>query len=221
MKTLSIANVAWVATIRSFVDGDIFRETNIDLSMGDVADRLGYLKATVDSKGGLATDNTWTQGNIFDSGGDTSAEFIVDGDADAILQGAGGFIVNRNASFTGDVAFSEVLTITGGISLAPVTLADAAAVLDATKFHHRVPTLNASRNYSCPPTASVGDGHTLRIEKLTTAATHEAIIKDADTVTTIAILTHTTQGWVEVVKRGSNWRVAAWGGNAASLSTGV
>src|SRR3972149_6424632 len=68
MKAYTIdLGAAWAATIETFQDGNVFRETNIDLMADSIADRLGYLKAQSDTFVAVG-DNpvTWTGEHIFD-----------------------------------------------------------------------------------------------------------------------------------------------------------
>ncbi len=69
MKSIVINLLAsWSGSIESFQDGDVFRESNIDLSMGSVANRLGFLKNAVDNAVSLANPNTFSAKQTFSSG---------------------------------------------------------------------------------------------------------------------------------------------------------
>jgi hypothetical protein len=215
MKTLVINLAAvWAATISTFQDGDVFRESNIDTSMGTIADRLGALKTLVDGKAGLATANTWTNNNEFNT---DSGTFQVTGSGDAEFSTP--VFANATLSVFGVATFSDEALIEGGVALGIQALANANETIDATAFHARVPsTINAARTYTLPATTGLADGHSVNVERVDTTA-NIVTIQDPTGPTTVGQLSGGAAGWIEFIKRGSAWRVGRFGGAVGSLST--
>lgn len=61
MKSTAInTGASMPASITTFQDGDVFRESAIDLMIADIADALGYLQNIADDAALLAGANTWT-----------------------------------------------------------------------------------------------------------------------------------------------------------------
>jgi hypothetical protein len=214
MKSIVINLLAaWGANISSFQDGDVFRESNIDTSMGSIADRLGYLKTTVDSKAAVAANNTWTGNNEFNTDAGT---FQVTGSGDMQVETPA--LLNGTLSVFGVAEFNDETTFSGGIALGVEALGDAAEAIDATTYHARVPAVTAARTYTLPSTVGLQDGHTVKVTRVDTAA-FAITIQDPTGPTTVGQITSGAAGWIEFVKRGSAWRVSAWGGTVTSLST--
>src|SRR5690349_7675586 len=117
MKTLAIAFASWIATVRTFQDGDVYRESSIDLQIADVCDRLGYLKTTLDGKGGLADNNEWNGQNEF-------KDQVTVTDSDLVV--SGGALQAGAAEFGGTVEFQDLALFSGGVELAVQAGADAA-----------------------------------------------------------------------------------------------
>ena len=144
MKSVTIptgTSVAWSGTFQSFVDGDIFRESNIDLNAGDIADRLAYLKDRADIAAYLANDQTFTGSCTF-AGGATET-FSVTGDNAAEF---------NNVTINGSTSVQD-LTVAAGLLVAGVFAPDYATTTDANaslgnEFVQRVPTLTANRTYT-------------------------------------------------------------------------
>lgn len=215
MKSVTIPTgvaTAWSGTFRSFVDGDIFRESNIDLNAGDLAERLAYLKDKADAAAYLAADNTFTGNNTFttSSAGD-----------DLTVGGDGELIVNVGATMNGAMAIASA-AFTGRIEIdaefnpGSNVLADAAATCSAVLFQ-RVPTLTANRVYTLPA-GSDGD-----LAVLTRSGTEAftATLQDPTGSTTVGVISSGASGWIAAQKRGSNWVAVMWGGTVASIRTTV
>ncbi len=225
MKTLAISNVAWVATVRSFVDGDVFRESNIDLSMGDVADRLGYLKAQVDASGKLAADQTWTGSNTFSSGASETNIFT----GDNPVQFAG-ISVASTAGFADEVTFASLLQHNGGdaeflgssvdigtvLKLSDVaTLADANVTIANTIV--RVPQTTANRTYTLPAGSA---GRLVILVRPRSADAHTVTLQDPSAAT-IGICPVSAQAFIVAQYNGVAWKALMWSNNVTSISTTV
>ncbi len=116
---------------------------------------------------------------------------------------------------------SGVVNLFGGIALTVVSLTDADTTLASNIFSHRVPAgINATRNYTLPSTSGLEDGHRIRLVKVGVEA-FVVNLKDPTGPTTIASISSGASGWIEAVKRSSDWRVDAWGGTVTGISTGV
>lgn len=224
MKNVTINTAAsWGASFRSFQDGDIFRESNIDLQAGDLADRLGYLKAQSDASGKLAADQTWTGSNEFDTGSGGGAEtisIIGDGDfnverinvssgTDGGVWNASTFQVNADC----DGAFNGILEVAGRLVSASETVADAAAALTGVLIH-RVPTLTANRIYTLPSGAA---GQLALLKRTRTADAFTAALHDGGGA--IGTISASNAGWIlAMCTSGTTWVVLAWGGTVTGIS---
>jgi hypothetical protein len=228
MKTLTINTAAgWGAGVRSFLDGDIFRESNIDLSAGDIADRLGYLKAQSDASGKLAADQTWAGSNEFDTGTGGGAKTIsVTGDGDFVLENGGGLQVASGSdggqwtasAFTTnadcDAQFNGILEAAGRLIAASVSLSDASAALTGVLIH-RVPQLTANRTYTLPSGAA---GQLALLKRTRTADAFTAALNDGGGA--IGTISASSAGWIlAMCTAGTTWVVVAWGGTVTGIST--
>lgn len=217
MKSVTIptgTSVAWSGTFRSFVDGDIFRESNIDLNAGDLADRLAYLKDKADAAGYLATANAWTGENTFTTEASVT-DFIVDGDGEMTVNASAQF--NAAANFASEVATSGGLLLSGYLAAGIETLADAPATL-SNVLVHRVPTLTANRVYTLPTGT---DGQLALFIRPRTADAYTATLQNP-AATTMGVISASNSGWILCVKKpASVWVVAAYGGTVTSVDTTV
>jgi hypothetical protein len=218
MKTLVINTLAsWVATIRSFVDGDIFRESNIDLSMGDVADRVGYLKAQVDASGKLAGNNTWTGDNIFDTGTGPAKIFRITGDWDAEIFSP---LKAQTADFAEQVTFQDRAVVNGVLELANVleftsnaTLADANVAI--TTLVARVPATGNNRVYTLPAGSA---GQLCFVVRARAADAHTITIQDPSGSVTQGVMPASAASWMVLCANSStSWRPLAWHSNVTSI----
>lgn len=215
MKNVTINTAAaWSGTFRSYQDGDIFRESNIDLQAGDLADRLGYLKAQVDGAATEAGNNTFTGVNAFNL---DAGDLTITGASDLVI--TSGFQVNAASAFNAPVTCNDIIEVAAGIGLAHETLADAADTIAATTTHARVPALTASRIYTLPAAAGCAPGHTVILERVRTADAFTATLQDPTGPTTLGVISASNAGWIMAVLRGSSWRLGAWGGTVTSLDT--
>ncbi len=204
MKDVAIdTGAAWVATYKTWQDGDVFRESNTDVIWDALGDRLGYLKTQVDLRATLAGTNTWTAANTFQS------DVTVEGDLNttSAINGAGG-------TFTDIMNFSA-------ISLAPTTLTDVDTTISGTFYEFRVPAITGNRIYTLPSTTGLVDGHRIQIVRMRTADAFTVTLKDPTGPTTLGIISASLQGFIEATKKGSSWVVSQWGGTVTSLLTTV
>lgn len=216
MKSLTISlAAAWAATIQSFVDGDVFRESNIDLQIASIGDRLGYLKTKADAAGYLAAAaQTWT-GLQTVSG--AAGGIAISGDQGLVLSGGGTLQCGVDAEFTGPVACQDTIDINGALYLPNATLADANATI-ATYGLNRVPQLTANRSYTMPG----GGGSTLAVISASAAGWVE--LQDANGAVIRITRSRTADAFTVTILgtpgSGANqWRVSAWGGTVTSLDT--
>ncbi len=209
MKSLTInTGAAWVATLETYQDGDVFRESNIDLQAASVANHLGYLKTAVDGKASLS-------GPTFNT---DSADFTVEGAGDAIFDSA--LIANAGVALNNDVTVNAPAAFLAGVSLSVVTVADAAATIDAAVTQNRVPVITAARIYTLPATTGLVDGHLVLVTRPGTAA-FTVTVNDPTGPTTMGVIPDSQAGWILCVKRSTSWRVAAWHVNTTSLHATV
>lgn len=224
MKNVTINTAAsWGASFRSFQDGDIFRESNIDLQAGDLADRLGYLKAQSDASGKLAADQTWTGSNTFNTGTGTPKTIAITGDGDfnveriRVATGTDGgswdastFIVKSAVEAT----FECIPLLFAGLAAESASVADASASLSSVLIH-RVPALTANRVYTLPSGAA---GQLAFIKRTRTADAFTVSLNDGGG--TIAQISASAAGWVlAMCTTTTTWVVIAWGGTVTSIST--
>ena len=122
MKSYTIDTAAaWVGTIQTWQDGDVFRETNLDTITDSIADRLGYLKTKADAAGYLAAaSQTWT-GLQTVSG--AAGGIAITGDQGLVVSGGGTVQCSVDAEFTG-ATICATLSVSE-LRMATATLADA------------------------------------------------------------------------------------------------
>ncbi len=230
MKTVSIDTAAlWGAGLRTWQDGDVFRESNTDLVIEDIGDRLGYLKAQADLAGYLAADQTWEGSNEFDTGTGGGAETIsVIGDGDFKLENGGGLRVATGtdggswvaSAFTTnqdcDAEFGGVLAFLERLVASTETLADAPATLSHALVH-RVGTLTANRVYTLPS----GTAGQLSLIKRTRTA-DAFTVSLADGSGNIGVISASQAGWMlAMCSSGTTWVPIAWGGTLSTVGTGT
>jgi hypothetical protein len=217
MKNVTINTAAaWAASFRSFQDGDIFRESNIDLNAGDLADRLGYLKATVDNAM-LLTGNQTAAGNKTFSGATTMSGGLDITGGDLNFSGAGSVTIDR------PIEINEALTQNGFAQLlAQVQFgmdfpADSNATFAAGKTMHRLPALTGNRVYTLPSGTS---GQIKIITRGATTGAFTATINDGSR--TLAVIPASTQGWIVVVCQGGTvWNNVLWSSALTSVLSEV
>ncbi len=211
MKSLAINLAAiWAATLETFQDGNVFRESNIDLQMLSIGDRLGYLKTAVDGKASLSTNNTWTGVQTFKpsgGGGQVAATFwrslqFVTRGTDAVESLIAG-VVNRIERFNG--AANETVTIASEYLL--------------------IPTTTGNRQYSLNPPSPSLNGRVIRITRPRTGDAHTCEILDVLAGTTLCIFPASQTGWVDLMFDGASasgsWVVVARSVNLTSVSVNV
>ena len=218
MKNVTINTAAaWVTTVRTFQDGDVFRESNIDLAAGDVADRLGYLKNALDAKAGLAADNTFTGANTFDDS--------INVDGDVIASGA---LEGGNATLTGALAVGADLSFSSsssaGVKSRYMTGAVAADTITAAYDHVRVPTLTASRVWTVEDDPAPRDGATIEFYRPGSDAFTLTIRRETALggVTTLGVLNSAAPGtWLKILFKSGHWVVAGQSSDVSSLAATV
>lgn len=209
MKSVTInLAAAWAAAVQSFVDGDVFRESNIDLQIGAIADRLGYLKTQVDGKASTAGNNTFTGNNEFDT---TAGTFEVSGSGDAVFTAG---LLDANcpvrARFTATV--DGLLSLGTTLALNSHVLPDASGTLPATYVCYRVPALTANRAYGTP--AASPDGKLLVFTRPGT----ESFTAGLTGIGTVPV---SQSGFIVAIVRAGAWVPVLWSSNITGLSTAV
>lgn len=209
MKSLAINLLAsWSAAIQSFVDGDVFRESLIDLMSGSIADRLGYLKTAVDGKASLAGSNAFTGDNEFNT--DVSS-WEVSGSGDALFT-CGLLDANCNVRARSDATVDGALTLLTTLVLNSHVLPDASGTVPATYVCYCVPTLTANRAYGTP--AASPDGKLLIFTRPGTEAFTAGL-------TGMGTVPSGQAGFIVAVVRGGAWVPVLWSSNITGLSTAV
>ncbi len=210
MKSVTInLAAAWSAAVQSFVDGDVFRESNIDLQIGAIADRLGYLKTQVDGKATIAGANTFTGNNNFNTDAGT---WQVSGSGDAVfscgLLDAACVIAARS-----DVSIEGATDIGGILGLATNVLPDASGTIPSNFVHHRVPAITANRAYGTPSITG-GNRHILIFTRPGT----ESFTAGLTGIGTVPV---GQAGYIVAIARAGNWVPVLWSNNITGLSTAV
>lgn len=225
MKNKNLSGTpAWVTSIRTFVNGDPFIETNIDNLAGDIADRLQYLKNAIDACAKLAGPNalagfwTWAPGAV--SGIDVQGDLGV---TTTDLNVSGFMTVANQANFTSAAAIDLACPVTydtGATALAvALTLADAAVNIPATGTAFRVPILTATRIYSLP--ASAGTGREISIEKMHSDAFKATIKLGGATIAELNGAGTNGPGCVKLRDSASGWTVTSFSGDVGSMAATV
>lgn len=224
MKSLVINLLAgWVGTVRSFIDGDIFRETNIDLSMGDVADRLGYLKTKADGSVQLATANAIT-GNNTHAGTETfngqatfnsTSSFNDDASFNSSVDVSATLNSNTLAQFQGELRLvGAFANLNGVVRFVPETLANADSVIGANTFFARVPQITVNRIYTLP--AAIGDGQIVVLSRVRTADAFSVTLNTPAAVT-VGVIPASQAGWLVAEYQGGVWKALLFSSNITSI----
>lgn len=212
MKTITIdTGAAWDTTISTWDDGDVFRETNIDIVSTDIADRLGYLKATLDTKPDVSDDLEFT-GEVEFSG----AQFVVS--AGDITMGATGNFTLQGTVDCDVINATSFVAAQGGVAQNVLLLSDAAQNIDCNQNQIlRVPVLTANRIYTFnePPEASIE----ITVTKAQSSA-FTATFRRADS-TVLAIIDASVPGWIRFHANGTKILVSAWSAGVSSINTDV
>jgi hypothetical protein len=210
MKSVTInLAAAWSAAIQTFVDGDVFRESNIDLNAGAIADRLGYLKTTVDGKASIAGANTFTGNNEFDTDAGT---WEVSGGGDAVFT-CSLLDANCNLRARSSAVVDGSLELLTTLVLNSHVLPDASGTLPVGNICYRVPALTANRAYGTP--AASPDGKLLIFTRPRTADSFTAGLTGIGTVPV------SEAGFIVAIVRGGAWVPVLWSSNITGLSTAV
>lgn len=217
MKNVTInTGASWSGTFRSFQDGDIFRESNIDLQSGDLADRLGYLKAQLDGKGALASANAWTSTNSFAAVSTFAADLNGSGTHELLFTGWNMEI--------GPIACDGALTFpearADGQSLRVHTESDADATVDWGAYDEvRVPQTTASRTYTLSG-STPREGARVRVYRARNTDAHTVTIKTPGGAATLAVMDASAASWVDLTYDGA-WKVSGFSQDISSLLASV
>lgn len=215
MKDIAIATsppVAWDDVIVSFEDGDVFRESLLDLNVGSIADRLGYLKATLDTKPDVDDDIEFT-GTVTFSG---DAVFIAPGGGTSEVTGELSVSGTLNAA---SLSVNGTVLANDGYQEITHILANADETVSADSYQvFRVPVITGNRIYTVSnPT---NPGVALKFSKPHVAG-FSATIKRADT-TTLAILDASERSALTIRSIGSKWVVEDWtAGSVSNIDSDV
>jgi hypothetical protein len=204
MKNITIDTAAaWGAAIRAVQDGDTLSEANLsDICQDDVADRLGYLKTTVDGKASLAGTNSWTAPNTF-------------------TRAASGYLVAVNV--IGEISLGDGGGSTddykSGILHREYVLPDANGSHFPIAETFIVPAITGNRTYTFN-TPGANYGRRIRVVRRRTADAYTVTLAGG---TTQAVISASAAGWVDLEQSNgaSDWRVVGWGGTVTSIDTSV
>jgi hypothetical protein len=213
VKDLAINLAApWVGTFRSWVDGDIFRESNIDTQLGSIGNRLGYLYTQVWGRALLTGDNEFAGNQAWVSG---SAIFGVPVEFTQGIDATGSTAVFDHVTAAG----LEFLSSHDGLRHRRFILPDATHTLaDVNYDHYRVPSLSSSVVYTLTDHADYA-GRRVRISRVTVEAFSVRIRRSGTPSTNLITFGSGDKGWCDFEADGSGvWRLAAWYG-AATVDT--
>lgn len=202
MKSTTINTAAsWAGTIQSFVDGDQFRESNLDLSANSIADRLGYLKAQADISAKTNAANTFTNANTFNT--DTH-DLTLTGAGDVKIT-AGLLDVNTNSAFRAPhvCEMQGTLKLLAEFGITSTVLPDASGTIPAGVMLCRVPAITGNRTYTLPAVGASDN----RLVLLTRSGTEMFSVTLA---TGIGSLSAGAAGWILVGVRAAAWKAIAW-----------
>lgn len=211
MKTITINTAAaWVGTLSSWQDGDVFRETNTDTVYTAIANRLGYLKTTVDGKASVSSGNTW------------AGSQIIAPTASAWPSPPFGLSVYRSIRFANNETATAEAAV-AGIEWRTVRLNGGA---DETKSPSAeiflVPTTTGNRIYRF--NAPSGGMHfRFRVVRPRTADAHTVTIQNSAGSKTYAVISASSRGTVELTYDSTlgDYIVTAVDGTVTSISTDV
>lgn len=216
MKDLALNLLAnWANTLRSWVDGDVFRESNIDLYTGSIGDRLGWLKTAVEARVKLAGNNNIQGTQVFSTG---SVTFAVP------VTGVSGLTINGGAtSLLGTTVTS--LTIPngrGGIKNRILTLADANTTLvEVNHDQYRIPENVDARIYTFTDNADY-DGRTVTIVRPRATDNFSVRIKrSGDAGNNLFQLPANTAGWCMITCDAGVWKIGPWSHSASGIDPNV
>lgn len=209
MKSVSINTGASEPTaIQSFQDGDIFRESNIDLQAASLADALGWLKAQLALKATLSGANTWTSFQTFQPDGAWGSEPL-------------------SALFYREVrlvtyATSPTEAATAGFIQRVITMADANETWNPVAEIFLVPQNAAARTYKFN-SPSGGASRKIKIVRPRSVDAFAVTIQDGSSVT-MGIISSSEAGFIELTydtTSAQGWIVTGYGGVVTSLAEGV
>lgn len=225
MKTYTMDTAAaWVATIDTFQDGDVFRETNIDTMVESIGDRLGYLKTAADAAVEVGDTPTWTGLHTWAG---AAAGIVITGDEGLTT----GTLTCDGTSTLANLVASDAAEFQSTIDLATgnsVILwregfgSDAAQSVSTTSDVVWVPQITANRIYTLSDVAAGKQGARIRIVRNRTADAFTLTVSRSD-ATVLGVISASNAGWIECMWTDfqEHWVVCGWGGTVTSLNTDV
>lgn len=219
MKTIAInLAAAWAATISSFQDGDVFRESQIDISMGTVADRLGYLKNAVDGKVAAGDNVTWTGTHNFSNTTVTITNGTWQGAGAPDLLFSGSTLEIGSVSVDGEIGINTAAG--SGIISRFIAGNDAAATINDAYDEYRIPTLSGNRVWTMGHTAGNVPRDGARVLVSRSAAGANSLTLQREDTTTLAVIPAAAAGWVELLFT-TKWIVSRCSANCTSVNGDV
>lgn len=209
MKNLTInLAAAWDTFISTFQDGDVFRESQIDISMGTIANRLGWLKTALEAKPDLADNNNWTGVNTFvPSSGNLS------------------LILYREVAFIA-TGVSPTEAARSGLMRRTRTLPDASGTEAPDADTLVVPVLTTNNKTYTIGNHTGNDGRTIRVFRPGPNNTFSATLRDS-AGTTICVFpadASDAMAWVDIefsALKSPMWLPRGHGGKTTSLSNTI
>lgn len=191
----------WATTLSTWQDGDIFRETQTDLVISDIGDRLGYLKTALDLKPDLSDTQTWTGLNTFHPS-----------------TGLPGIKVYKELTFP-DPATELAAALTAGIIHRERAMANADGIEAPNAEVLVVPAINANRLYTI---GSYGgnDGKRVRVRRPRTGDAFTVTLQDAGS-NAICVIPASQHAWVDIEYRAAKtpvWGIVGYGGTFTSMA---
>lgn len=218
--TIDLA-AAWAASLQTWQDGDVFRETNTDIVIDAIADRLGYLKTQSDTFVAVGDDPVvWTGEHSFNGGTTTLGTTVID----ELNVSSGGTLTGTWIG-VGSMTFGSTNNITfvgegGGVLGRRSEGSDAATTFTTAADVVSVPQLTANRVYTARSTGPVPPfGARIRVYRARTADAFTVEIQ-REGGTSLATISASAQGWVDLFFT-TKWIVVGFGGTVTAVNTDV
>ncbi len=229
LKTIALNLAASEPTgVRSWQDGDIFRESNCDLPTTDIVDALGWLKTTLSFKVAPADDVdfsgtiNFTGAVVFD---ETTGLIPVEFNTGILINALGLEVTSGGITCSagnislqgGELTYSS--TVSSGTVHRVTTGTDAALTITAAADEYRCPQLTANRVWTVDNTPAPTTGRRLRVSRPRTADAFTLTIQREDT-TTLCVFASMASGYVDLIYFGGQWVVSGHHGGS-SVNTDV
>lgn len=202
MKSVAITVAAWVASFSTWQDGDVFRESQIDIISGEMADRFGYLKNALDGKASLSGTNTWT-----------AMQTIQPSDGGAPI----GLRLYRELHFV-STATSPGEATRAGLHHRKVILPDVDGTYAPDGDTFIVPQTGGNRIYRFGPNGG-NDGRRIRIVRPRVGDAQTVTVQDSGS-NTIAVFPSGAAGWIDIefdVSKTPQWLPVSWSSTLTSV----